>query len=222
MAGAARHRPGGPRRQPRRRRIAEVRPPLTVTRPRRTTTWSLTAGRRQGRQQARRQGRHALGSGRRVGGLDPAGLGRPAAVVATAARRDRRACAPSCGRKGIDRVVLCGMGGSSLAPEVISRTYDVPLDDPRLDQPERGRAGRCRGDLSRTVVVVSSKSGGTLETDSQRRAFVAAFEAAGIDAGVTDGRRHRPRLRPGEAGASSRATARSSSPTRTSAAATAR
>ncbi len=29
--------------------------------------------------------------------------------------------------------------------------------------------------------MVSSKSGGTLETDSQRRAFAAAFEAAGID-----------------------------------------
>src|SRR5690606_28391562 len=36
-------------------------------------------------------------------------------------------------------------------------------------------------DLDRTVVVVSSKSGGTVETDSQRRAFVAAFEDAGID-----------------------------------------
>src|SRR5215212_6085503 len=30
--------------------------------------------------------------------------------------------------EGIDQVVLCGMGGSSLAPEVISRTFDVPLD----------------------------------------------------------------------------------------------
>jgi len=37
------------------------------------------------------------------------------------------------------------------------------------------------GDLTRTVVVVSSKSGGTVETDSHRRAFVAAFQAAGID-----------------------------------------
>ncbi len=38
------------------------------------------------------------------------------------------------------------------------------------------------GDLSSTVVVVSSKSGGTLETDSQRRILVQAFEEAGIDA----------------------------------------
>jgi len=37
------------------------------------------------------------------------------------------------------------------------------------------------GDLGRTVLVVSSKSGGTVETDSQRRVFEAAFSAAGLD-----------------------------------------
>jgi len=35
--------------------------------------------------------------------------------------------------------------------------------------------------LDRTVVVVSSKSGGTVETDSQRRAFEKAFRDAGLD-----------------------------------------
>ena len=35
--------------------------------------------------------------------------------------------------------------------------------------------------LDRTVVVVSSKSGSTLETDSQRRAYEQAFSDAGID-----------------------------------------
>jgi glucose-6-phosphate isomerase len=83
--------------------------------------------------------------------------------------------------EGLDRVVLCGMGGSSLAPEVISRTYDVPLDILDSTNPSVVRRA-LDGDLSRTVVVVSSKSGGTLETDSQRRAFAAAFEEAGIDA----------------------------------------
>ncbi len=83
--------------------------------------------------------------------------------------------------EGVDRVVLCGMGGSSLAPEVISATYQVPLTI--LDSTNPSVVSRVvGGDLSRTVVVVSSKSGGTLETDSQRRAFAAAFEAAGIDA----------------------------------------
>ncbi len=83
--------------------------------------------------------------------------------------------------EGIDQVALCGMGGSSLAPEVISRTYDVPLTIVDSTNPSAVRRA-VSGDLSRTVVVVSSKSGGTLETDSQRRAYVAAFERAGIDA----------------------------------------
>ncbi|MDX6298760.1 MAG: glucose-6-phosphate isomerase, partial [Nocardioidaceae bacterium] len=83
--------------------------------------------------------------------------------------------------EGLDQVVLCGMGGSSLAPEVISRTFDIPLTI--LDSTNPSVVHRVvSGDLSRTVVVVSSKSGGTLETDSQRRVLAAAFEAAGIDA----------------------------------------
>lgn len=83
--------------------------------------------------------------------------------------------------EGIDRVVLCGMGGSSLAPEVISRSYGVPMEI--LDSTNPSVVSRAlSGDLLRTVVVVSSKSGGTVETDSQRRAFEAAFLAAGIDA----------------------------------------
>ncbi|MPZ63134.1 MAG: glucose-6-phosphate isomerase [Propionibacteriales bacterium] len=83
--------------------------------------------------------------------------------------------------EGLDRVVLCGMGGSSLAPEVITRTFDADLVV--LDSTAPSAVARATGtDLERTVVVVSSKSGGTVETDSQRRAFVEAFTAAGIDA----------------------------------------
>ena len=82
---------------------------------------------------------------------------------------------------GVDRVVLCGMGGSSLAPEVITGTAGVELTV--LDGTDPGQVSRTvRTDLDRTVVVVSSKSGSTVETDSQRRAFEAAFTAAGIDA----------------------------------------
>ena len=83
--------------------------------------------------------------------------------------------------EGLDQVVLCGMGGSSLAPEVIARTYDVPLTILDSTNPSVIRRAVSQ-DLSRTVVVVSSKSGGTLETDSQRRVFIEAFERAGIDA----------------------------------------
>ncbi|WP_433002873.1 glucose-6-phosphate isomerase [Kribbella sp. CA-294648] len=80
----------------------------------------------------------------------------------------------------LDRIVLCGMGGSSLAPEVITRTAGVELVV--LDSTNPNVIARAlAGDLQRTVVVVSSKSGGTVETDSQRRAFVKAFNDAGID-----------------------------------------
>ncbi|NYG08394.1 glucose-6-phosphate isomerase [Phycicoccus badiiscoriae] len=81
--------------------------------------------------------------------------------------------------EGVDRVVLCGMGGSSLAPEVICATAGVDLVVLDSSQPDMVRAAIT--DLERTVVVVSSKSGSTVETDSQRRAFQAAFTELGID-----------------------------------------
>ena len=82
--------------------------------------------------------------------------------------------------EGIDRVVLAGMGGSSLAPEVICRSAGVELIV--LDTTDPGQVSAAfAGHLKRTVVVVSSKSGGTVETDSHRRAAWAAFQAAGIE-----------------------------------------
>ena len=81
--------------------------------------------------------------------------------------------------EGVDRVVLCGMGGSSLAPEVICATAGVDLVVLDSSQPDMVRDAIVT--LERTVVVVSSKSGSTVETDSQRRAFRAAFEDQGID-----------------------------------------
>lgn len=84
--------------------------------------------------------------------------------------------------EGLDRIVLCGMGGSSLAPEVITRTAGVDLTV--LDTTDPAPIRRALSDrLDRTVVVVSSKSGTTVETDSQRRAFEQAFREAGIEPG---------------------------------------
>jgi glucose-6-phosphate isomerase len=82
--------------------------------------------------------------------------------------------------QGVDHVVLCGMGGSSLAPEVICATAGVPLTVLDSSNPDTVRAALAER-LDRTVVVVSSKSGSTIETDSQRRAYEAAFTRAGID-----------------------------------------
>ena len=82
--------------------------------------------------------------------------------------------------RGLARVVLCGMGGSSLAPEVICAAAGVEIDV--LDSSAPDVVRRALEDrLGETVVVVSSKSGGTVETDSQRRAYEQAFRDAGID-----------------------------------------
>lgn len=86
---------------------------------------------------------------------------------------------------GIDRVVLSGMGGSSLAPEVITATATTAAGSGRLtvlDSTDPGEVGDAlAGDLERTVLVVSSKSGTTVETDSHRRVFTEAFADAGLD-----------------------------------------
>jgi len=52
-----------------------------------------------------------------------------------------------------------------------------------LDTTDPGQvADALAGDLTRTVLVVSSKSGSTVETDSHRRIFEKALRANGIDA----------------------------------------
>ncbi|NUL45127.1 glucose-6-phosphate isomerase [Cellulosimicrobium funkei] len=83
--------------------------------------------------------------------------------------------------EGISRVVLAGMGGSSLAPEVIAATVGRPLTVLDSTDPEMVGNVLAAG-LADTVLVVSSKSGSTVETDSQRRVFEQAFNDAGLDA----------------------------------------
>lgn len=82
--------------------------------------------------------------------------------------------------RGLTHVVLCGMGGSSLAPEVICGAAQVELAVLDSSDPDFVRSA-LETDLASTVVVVSSKSGGTVETDSQRRIYEEAFRSAGID-----------------------------------------
>lgn len=89
-------------------------------------------------------------------------------------------CARSLREDGVSRIVLCGMGGSSLAPEVICATAGVDIVVLDSSAPDVVRRA-VSTDLPKTAVVVSSKSGSTVETDSQRRAFEAAFTEAGID-----------------------------------------
>jgi Phosphoglucose isomerase len=74
--------------------------------------------------------------------------------------------------EGLDAVVLLGMGGSSLAPEVLRRTFRVSsfhvLD---TTHPQAIRDLEERIDLAHTLFVVSSKSGTTLETRSHADHF---------------------------------------------------
>jgi glucose-6-phosphate isomerase len=82
--------------------------------------------------------------------------------------------------KNVTRFVLCGMGGSSLAPEVITATMNADLTV--LDSTEPGQVlAAVSESIAQTAVIVSSKSGSTVETDSQMRAFIRAFREAGID-----------------------------------------
>lgn len=83
--------------------------------------------------------------------------------------------------EGVNRFVLAGMGGSSLAPEVITKTAGVELHVLDSTDPDQVREV-LDTKLEATAIVVSSKSGSTVETDSQRRAFEQAFTDAGIDA----------------------------------------
>jgi transaldolase / glucose-6-phosphate isomerase len=72
----------------------------------------------------------------------------------------------------IDAVVLLGMGGSSLAPEVFKQTFGAEtfhvLD---TTHPRAIRALEAQLDLKRTLFVSASKSGSTLETRSHTDYF---------------------------------------------------
>jgi transaldolase / glucose-6-phosphate isomerase len=77
---------------------------------------------------------------------------------------------------GFEHAVLLGMGGSSLGPEVIRRSFGtVPggLELHVLDSTDPGFVLETERaiDIEKTMFIVSSKSGGTLETLSHMRYF---------------------------------------------------
>jgi len=83
-------------------------------------------------------------------------------------------------RKTFETFVLLGMGGSSLAPEVLKRTFGVKeLHVLDTTHPAMIRHAETSLDLSKTMFVVSSKSGGTLETLSQFEYFWAKTSGHG-------------------------------------------
>src|SRR5699024_12103277 len=73
-------------------------------------------------------------------------------------------------QRGLRPISLAGMGGSSLAPEVMAATAGVRLEV--VDSTDPDQIVEAIGtDLSNTVLVVASKSGTTVETDAIRRSF---------------------------------------------------
>lgn len=89
-----------------------------------------------------------------------------------------REFAQQCRDDGLVDAVLLGMGGSSLGPEVIRRSFAQPVDGLRLHvldstDPNAIASLERSIDLERTLFVVSSKSGTTLETLSHFRYFHA-------------------------------------------------
>ena len=96
---------------------------------------------------------------------------------------DLEAWAEEVKRDGLTDCALLGMGGSSLGPEVIRRSFGPLQHGLRLHVLDSTDPGAVREleqsvDLSKTLFLVSSKSGGTVETLSHFRYF---FERTGGD-----------------------------------------
>ena len=87
---------------------------------------------------------------------------------------------------GFTHALLLGMGGSSLCPEVLKMTFGRVAGSPELHvldstDPAQVRATQAKVDVSKSLFIVSSKSGSTLEPNIFKRYF---FEQAGKAVGV--------------------------------------
>jgi transaldolase / glucose-6-phosphate isomerase len=81
-------------------------------------------------------------------------------------------------RAGFTDVLLLGMGGSSLGPEVLSLTFGTKPGWPTLrildsTDPAQVRATEASLDIARTLFIVSSKSGNTTEPNVLKAYFLA-------------------------------------------------
>ena len=99
-----------------------------------------------------------------------------------------RAFADKAKADGMKHVVLLGMGGSSLAPEVFQETFGNAPGYPKLrvldsTHPAAVKAVENGIDLAHTVFLVSSKSGTTTETNSFFFYFWDKLKKLGADPG---------------------------------------
>jgi glucose-6-phosphate isomerase len=92
---------------------------------------------------------------------------------------------------GFRHAVLLGMGGSSLAPEVLQRTFGAARGYPELivldtTDPLSILRVENRVDVETTLFIVSSKSGTTVETTSLHKYFAERTRDATGDTGALD------------------------------------
>src|SRR6185312_14484177 len=94
--------------------------------------------------------------------------------------------------KSLSDVVLIGMGGSSLGSEVLAQSFGPQPGFPRfhaLDStsPDQIEALEAKLDLAKTLFIVASKSGSTLEPNILKDHFFARVNKAGRQfAAITD------------------------------------
>jgi glucose-6-phosphate isomerase len=84
---------------------------------------------------------------------------------------------------GFTDVVLLGMGGSSLAPEVLRAIVGIAAGWPRfhmLDSTDPAAVRAASTPPTTTLYILASKSGGTIEPNSLAAHFRARLESAGI------------------------------------------
>src|SRR5204862_8273880 len=73
--------------------------------------------------------------------------------------------ADAAGREGLTHTVVCGMGGSSLAPQVLAASFgQARLSVLDSTDPAAVLAVARAPEFDRTLFVISSKSGSTVET----------------------------------------------------------
>ena len=106
------------------------------------------------------------------------------AIDVVAPHIDRvRACADAARSDGFTDVVLLGMGGSSLAPEVMRQVIGVQPGFPRfrmLDSVDPDAVSDVLANVERTLFVFASKSGGTLEPNAMAAEAARRLEVAGV------------------------------------------
>ena len=190
--------PGPPgtrrRRGSERRSSSSSATPTRRPSPSRSGSWSRT-----GVEPAGREGPHAVGAGRRgrrprkrLSWVDAV------RVLPSPRRRDRGPPRGAHG-PGLTRVVLCGMGGSSLAPEVICAAAGVSSTSSTPPTPTSS-AARSTRPARETVVVVSQQVRRHRRDRQPEAGLRAGLPRRRHRPGRAHHRGHRPRLAAGRVG----------------------